>query len=104
MANMNQVMRQAQAMQRKLKKAQDELAALSFEGSAGGGMVKAQMSGEGELTSVTIDPAVVDPDDVDLLQDMVLAAVAEAMRARGAAEDRLMGPVAGGLGIPGMNF
>lgn len=104
MANMNQVMRQAQAMQRKLKKAQDELAAMTFEGSAGGGMVKATVSGDGELQGVAIDPSAVDPDDVELLQDMVVAAVTEAMRTRAEAEDRLIGPIAGGLGLPGLGL
>lgn len=102
MSNMNQMMRQAQVMQRKLKKAQDELAAMSFEGSAGGGMVKAEVSGEGQLRSMAIDPSVVDPEDVELLQDMVVASITEAMRKRSEAEDRLMGPIAGGLGIPGL--
>lgn len=100
---MNAMMRQAQVMQRKLRKAQDELAAMTFEGSAGGGMVKAVVSGEGELTSMVIDPSVVDPDDVELLQDMVVASISEAMRKRGEAEDRIMGPIAGGLGIPGLS-
>lgn len=104
MSNMNQVMRQAQAMQRKLRKAQDELAAMDFEGSAGGGMVKATVSGEGELRRMLIDKSVVDPDDVELLQDMVVAAITEAMRARSEAEERLVGPVAGGLGIPGLSL
>lgn len=102
MANMNQVMRQAQAMQRKLRKAQEELAGMELEGSAGGGTVKAVVSGEGELKSVAIDPAAVDPDDVELLQDMIVAAVNEAMRARAEAEEKLVGPITGGLGIPGL--
>lgn len=104
MSNMNQVMRQAQAMQRKLKKAQDELAAMDFTGSAGGGMVKATVTGEGELKAVEIDKAAVDPDDVELLQDMIVAAVTEATRARTEAEERLLGPIAGGLGIPGLGL
>ncbi|HWH33094.1 MAG TPA: YbaB/EbfC family nucleoid-associated protein [Egibacteraceae bacterium] len=104
MSNMNQVMRQAQAMQRKLKKAQDELAAMEFSGSAGGGMVKATVSGDGRLSAVQIDKAAVDPDDVELLQDMVVAAVTEAMRSRTEAEERLLGPIAGGLGVPGLGL
>lgn len=104
MSNMNQVMRQAQAMQRKLKKAQDELAVMEFSGSAGGGMVTATVSGEGELKAMAIDPSVVDPEDVEILQDMVVAAVSEAMRARTEAEERLLGPIAGGMGIPGLGF
>ena len=104
MSNMNQVMRQAQAMQRRLKKAQDELAVMEFSGSAGGGMVTATVSGEGELKAMAIDPSVVDPDDVEILQDMVVAAVSEAMRARTEAEERLLGPIAGGMGIPGLGL
>lgn len=104
MSNMNQVMRQAQAMQRKLKKAQDELAAMEFSGSAGGGMVKATVSGDGELKAMAIDPSVVDPEDVEILQDMVVAAITEAMRARNEAEETLIGPIAGGLGIPGLGL
>jgi DNA-binding YbaB/EbfC family protein len=103
MSNMNAMMRQAQVMQRKLKKAQDELAVMTFEGSAGGGMVKAEVSGEGELRSMVIDPSVVDPADVELMQDMVIAAISEATRKRGEAEERIMGPIAGGLGIPGLS-
>lgn len=102
MANMNQVMRQAQAMQRKLRKAQEELAAMELEGSAGGGTVKAVVSGEGELKSLAIDPSAVDPGDVDLLQDMVVAAVNEAMRLRAEAEEAKIGPISGGLGVPGL--
>jgi DNA-binding protein YbaB len=66
-------------------------------------MVKAEVSGEGELRSMVIDPSVVDPTDVELLQDMVVAAISEATRKRREAEDRIMGPIAGGLGIPGLS-
>ena len=102
MANMNQVMRQAQAMQRKLKKAQDELAAMEFSGTAGGGMVTATVSGEGQLSAVEIDKAAVDPDDVELLQDMVLAATNEAIRSAQELASRKMGAVTGGLGGLGL--
>lgn len=100
MANMNQMLRQAQAMQRKMAKAQEELAAREVTGSAGGGAVTAVVTGAGELTAITIDPAAVDPDEVELLQDMVLAACNEALRASKEIEQELMGGVVGDMGLP----
>ena len=100
MSNMNQMMKQAQAMQRKLMKAQEDLAAREVTGSAGGGMVTVVASGSGEVKSVTIDPQVVDPDDVEMLQDMVTAAVVEALRAAKDLEQELVGGMAGGMGLP----
>ena len=101
MSNMNQMMKQAQAMQRKLMQAQEELAAKEVSGSAGGGMVTAVVSGGGgEVKSVTINPEAVDPDDVEMLQDLVVAAINEALRAAKELESETMGGVAGGLGLP----
>ena len=100
MSNMNQMMKQAQAMQRKLMKAQEGLAEREVTGSAGGGMVTAVAAGTGEVKRVTIDPQVVDPDDVEMLQDMVTAAVVEAQRAAKDLEQELMGGMAGGMGLP----
>jgi len=100
MSNMNQMMKQAQALQRKLAKAQEELADLEVEGSAGGGVVHAVASGAGELRSITISPDVVDPDDVEMLQDLVVAAVTEALRSAKALEQERLGSLAGGLGLP----
>lgn len=98
---MNQIMRQAQAMQRKLAKAQEELAQQEISGQAGGGMVTAVVSGGGtEVRSITINPEAVDPDDVEMLQDMVVAAVNEALRAAKQLEEETMGGLAGGLGLP----
>lgn len=103
MANQNQLMRQAQAMQRKLAKAQEELAAAEVSGQAGGGMVKVTLDGGGtEVRSVEISPEAVDPDDTEMLADMVAAATNEALRAAKELEQEKMGPIAGGLGIPGM--
>jgi len=108
--DLSQLMKQAQLMQQQLAAAQEDLAAQSVEGSAGGGLVRATMTGSGELTALTIDPAAVDPDDVEMLSDMVLAATNEALRKAqdlaadrlGAATGGLMGPGGlGGLGIPG---
>jgi len=100
MANMNNMMKQAQALQRKLMAAQEELATLEVTGSAGGGMVTATATGAGDLTSVVISPEVVDPDDVELLADMVVAAVNEALRAAKSLEQERLGGLAGGLGLP----
>ena len=96
--NMQQLMKQAQKMQQQLVAAQEELAAAEVTGSAGGGLVTATVSGSGELRSVTIDPSVVDPDDVETLQDLVVAAVRDANQAAQQLTAEKMGPVAGGLG------
>ena len=97
---MNQMLRQAQALQRKLAKAQEELAQREVTGSAGGGMVTAVVSGAGELRSITINPEVVDPDDVEMLQDVIVAAVQEALHAAKELENELVGGLAGGMGLP----
>ena len=78
--NMQQLMRQAQNMQEKLTQAQEELDTREYEASAGGGAVSCKVSGKRELLSLTIKPEVVDPDDVEMLQDLVMAAVNEALR------------------------
>ena len=107
--NMQQLMKQAQKMQQQLADAQAELAATEVTGTAGGGLVSATLSGSGELLSLTIDPKAVDPDDVETLQDLVVAAVRDAHRAVGELASEKMGPVTGGLGgglgglgIPGL--
>jgi DNA-binding YbaB/EbfC family protein len=100
--NMQQLMKQAQQMQEQLMSAQAELADLEVEGHAGGGLVRATMSGSGELKSLVIDPRAVDPDDVETLQDLVVAAVRDAARVAGELTQEKMGPLAGGLGgLPG---
>ncbi len=78
--NMQQLMRQAQKMQEKLTQAQEELDTREYEASAGGGAVSCKVSGKRELLSLTIKPEVVDPEDVEMLQDLVMAAVNEALR------------------------
>jgi nucleoid-associated protein EbfC len=109
--NMNQMMRQVQQMQADMAKAQEELKSEVVEASAGGGMVTVKISGDLELKELRIDPEAVDPDDVELLQDMVQAAVNEALRSAqelaakkmGAATGGLAGPGGlGGLGLPGL--
>jgi nucleoid-associated protein EbfC len=100
--NMQQLMKQAQQMQQQLMSAQAELADLEVEGHAGGGLVRASMSGSGELRSLVIDPKAVDPDDVETLQDLVVAAVRDAARSAAELTEEKMGPLAGGLGLPGI--
>jgi nucleoid-associated protein EbfC len=108
--NMNQMMRQVQQMQAEMMKAQEELKHEVVEASAGGGMVTVKISGDLEMRELRIDPEAVDPEDVELLQDMVQAAVNEAIRSAqelaaskmGAATGGLAGPGGlGGLGLPG---
>jgi DNA-binding YbaB/EbfC family protein len=104
--NMQQLMRQAQKMQEELQAAQAELAAAEVTGSAGGGLVSATVTGAGDLTALTIDPQAVDPDAVETLQDLVVAAVRDARRAAGELAEQKMGTVTaegfGGLGLPGL--
>jgi nucleoid-associated protein EbfC len=100
--NMQQIMKQAQQMQQQLLAAQQELTTVEVEGSAGGGLVRATMTGGGELTALTIDPSAVDSDDVETLQDLVVAAVRDAARAAADLAQEKMGPLTGGLGgLPG---
>lgn len=99
MANLQ---RMAQQMQQEMLRVQTELAATIVDGSAGGGVVKAQVTGKQELVSVTIDPSAVDPADVEMLQDLVVAAVNDALRASRELAEQKMAAVTGGLRIPGM--
>ena len=99
MANLQ---RMAQQMQENMLRVQEELGALIVDGSAGGGVVKAQVTGKQELVSVTIDPSAVDPADVEMLQDLVVAAVNDAIRASRVVEQEKMAAVTGGLRLPGM--
>ena len=99
MANLQ---RMAQQMQQNMLRVQEELASLVVDGSAGGGVVKAQVTGKQELVSVTIDPSAVDPADVDMLQDLVVAAVNDALRASREVAEEKMAVVTGGLRLPGM--
>ena len=103
---MAQLLQQAQQMQQDLASAQQELAATEVTGSAGGELVTATMTGTGELTGLTIAPAAVDPDDIETLQDLVVAAVRDAKRAADDLTAERMGPLAGGGGfdLPGLGF
>ncbi|WP_221456729.1 YbaB/EbfC family nucleoid-associated protein [Saccharothrix tamanrassetensis] len=95
---MQQILQQAQKMQQQLAAAQQELAEAEVTGTAGGGLVTAVVSGGGELKSLSIDPKVVDPDDVETLSDLVVAAVRDANRAAQELAAQKMGPLASGMG------
>ena len=92
--NMQQLMRQAQKMQEQLQKAQEGLEAKEYEATSGGGMVACRVNGKHEVISLEIKPEAVDPDDVEMLQDMVLAAVNEALRAADADKEKTLGRMA----------
>jgi len=98
----NQMMRQVQKMQADMAAAQEALANETIEASAGGGMVTAVVSGTGELQSVSIAPEVVDPDDVEMLEDLVVAAVVEAMRMAQEQAAERMGGLTAGLDLGGL--
>jgi nucleoid-associated protein EbfC len=103
--DMNKMLQQAQQMQAQLARAQEELANETVEASAGGGMVTVKATGALEITEIKIAPEAIDPDDPELLADMVLAAVNEALRsAQSLAESKLGGAMGGlkGLGLPGL--
>ena len=99
MANLQ---RMAMQMQQELVRVQEELAATQVEGTAGGGVVKAVVTGKQDLVSVTIDPSAVDPADVEMLQDLIVAAVTEAQRAAKELGETKMAAVTGGMRLPGM--
>nr|WP_277349790.1 YbaB/EbfC family nucleoid-associated protein [Planosporangium thailandense] len=99
---MQQLMKQAQKMQQQMAAAQAELAETELTGTAGGGLVTVTVTGTGEVTAVKIDPKAVDPDDVETLEDLVLAALHNAAEQARELTEEKMGPLAGGLGLPGM--
>ena len=102
MGNMNAMMKQAQKMQMELARAQEEIQEMTFEASAGGGMVKAVAKGDNTLVSLTIDPEAVDPEDVEMLQDMIAAAVNEALRGVADLSSQRINAATGGMNIPGL--
>ncbi len=99
--NMQQMLKQVQKMQADMMAAQEQLKDEVVEASAGGGMVTVKVSGDLVLKEVAIDPEAVDPEDVELLQDMVLAAVNEGLRAAQELASKKLGGITGGLGGPG---
>lgn len=96
------MMRQAQMMQQKMARLQEELAEKEVEASAGGGMVAARVNGKQQLLEIRIEPAAVDPQDVEMLQDLVVAAVNEAIKKSQQLAQEEMGKLTGGMNIPGL--
>jgi nucleoid-associated protein EbfC len=102
--NINKMLKQVQQMQADMAKAQDELKDEIVEASAGGGMVVVKVSGDLEVKEIRIDPDAVDPEDVELLQDMVLAATNEAIRSAQELANRKLGGLTGGLDLGGLGL
>ena len=100
--NMNNLMKQAQKMQRQMEEAQKELEEKEVTAAAGGGAVEVTVSGKHEITKVKLSPEVVDPDDIEMLEDLIAAAVNEAVRVVDEAADKEMAALTGGLNIPGL--
>jgi nucleoid-associated protein EbfC len=102
--DMNALLKQAQQMQEQMARVQEELAGETVEASAGGGMVTVKATGAGEISEITIDPKAIDPDDPELLSDMVLAAANEALRSAQALAQSKLGAATGlgNLGLPGL--
>lgn len=104
MANLSNLMKQAQQLQEKLMRAQEQAASKTVEASAGGNMVTAVVNGRLEVVSLRIDPTVLEAGDLDMLQDLVVAAVNEGIRKAQQMMAEVMGKAAGGLKIPGLSF
>ena len=100
--NFGNMMKQAQKMQAKMAEMQEQLKSETLEASAGGGMVRVVISGDMVIRELVIDPAAIDPDDADMLQDMVAAAVNEAIRSAQELASRRMGEITGGMNVPGL--
>ena len=99
---MNNIMKQAQKMQAQMLKIQEELAKETVEGNAGGGMVTVIANGQGDIKGVKIDPEVIDPQETDMLEDLVLAAINDALRKSKELQNSRMGNITGGLGSLGL--
>lgn len=106
MANMNmqQMMKQARKMQEQMAAMQENLSQTTVDASAGGGMVKVTVNGDMQIVSLKLDPEAIDPEDVEMLEDMITAAVNEAIRGIADVANKQMGSITGGLNIPGMPF
>ena len=100
--NMQQLARQAQKLQQQMAKMQEELEEREYEATAGGGVVTAKVNGKKELVALTIKPEAVDPDDVEMLQDTVMAAVNEALRTATETSEKEMGKLTGGMNLGGL--
>jgi len=96
------IMKQAQVMQKRMAQLQEDLEQRRIEASSGGGMVTAVVSGKQQLVSLRIDPKAVDPDDVEMLQDLVVAAISEALKQSQKLAQEEMGKITGGMNLPGL--
>ena len=101
-ANMNNMMKQVKKMQEQMEKAQQEIEEKEFESTSGGGVVSATVNGKKEIISIKIDPDVIDPEDSDMLEDLIIAAVNDAMKKADEYSGQTMGKLTGGLNIPGL--
>lgn len=101
---LGKMMKQVQQMQAKMEKMQAELEEIEIEGSSGGGMVKVVMNGKQDLVSMTIDPEVVDKEEVEMLQDLIVAAINQAKEKAAEKQQEMMSSVTGGMNIPGLNL
>lgn len=99
MPDMSALLAQAQQVQQQLMEAQEQMAASELQGQAGGGLVQVTVKGSGEVVAVNIDPKVVDPDDVETLQDLIVGALADAAKQVTILAQSRLGPLAGGLGL-----
>lgn len=104
MAGLGDMMKQVQKMQAKMEEMQSQLEQMTVEGSAGGGMVKVTTNGKNEVLSITIDPEVVNKDDIEMLQDLIVAAINQARQKVQELQSEQMANLTGGLKIPGLNL
>ena len=100
--NMNNMMKQVQKMQKDMEKAQQELEVQIYETTAGGGAVKLSVNGKKEVLALTLSPSVVDPDDIEMLQDLILVALNDALKQVDEQANKVMGRMTGGMNIPGL--
>ena len=100
--NMGNMMKQVQKMQKNMEKMQAELEEREYETTAGGGAIKVKVNGKKELLDIALDEAIVDPDDIEMLQDLIIAAINEALRTADSEMNKEMGKLTGGMNIPGL--
>ena len=101
-ANMNNMMKQVKKMQEQMEKAQQDIEENEFESTSGGGVVSATVNGKKEVIAIKIDPDVIDPEDVEMLEDLIIAAINDAMKKADEYSGETMGKLTGGLNIPGL--
>ena len=104
MKNMNQILKQAQQMQQKMQEVQQKSESIAQEGSAGGGMVTSTVNGKGQLLSIRIDPSIVSKDDVEMLEDLIIASFNDAKNKVDERMNQEMSSITGGLNIPGLKL